>query len=90
MLILERKKGESITIGDNIKVTVLGFNGRKARLGVDAPIKSPVHREEVYLKIKEGKKPPEKDDVGDLGRGVVSAVIKMPLKRKRRPPQSRR
>ena len=53
MLILTRKLGESITIGDNIKVTVLGIYGRQVRLGIDAPAHIIVHREEVYLKIQE-------------------------------------
>ena len=53
MLILTRKLGESITIGDNIKVTVLGIYGRQVRLGVDAPAHIIVHREEVYLRIQE-------------------------------------
>ena len=56
MLILTRKLGESITIGDDIKVTVLGVYGRQVRLGVEAPQKVIVHREEVYLKIKEENK----------------------------------
>ena len=53
MLILTRKLGESITIGDTIKVTVLGIYGRQVRLGVEAPASVIVHREEVYLKIQE-------------------------------------
>ena len=53
MLILTRKLGESITIGDNVKVTVLGIYGRQVRLGVEAPANIIVHREEVYLKIQE-------------------------------------
>ena len=53
MLILTRKLGESITIGDDIKVTVLGVHGRQVNLGVGAPTGVKVHREEVYLKIKE-------------------------------------
>jgi len=56
VLILTRKLGESITIGDDIKVTVLGVYGRQVRLGVEAPLKVIVHREEVYLKIKEENK----------------------------------
>lgn len=56
MLILTRKLGESITIGDDIKVTVLGVYGRQVRLGVEAPIKVVVHREEVYLKVKSEKR----------------------------------
>jgi len=53
VLILTRKLGESITIGDNIKVTVLGIYGRQVRLGVDAPIEVVVHREEIYVKIQQ-------------------------------------
>lgn len=56
MLILTRKQGETIMIGDDIKVTVLGVFGRQVRLGVDAPIKVVVHREEVYRRIKEEAK----------------------------------
>ncbi|MDP2960542.1 MAG: carbon storage regulator CsrA, partial [candidate division Zixibacteria bacterium] len=52
MLILTRKLGESITIGDDIKITVLGIHGRQVRLGVIAPQKVVVHREEVYFKIQ--------------------------------------
>jgi carbon storage regulator len=56
MLILTRKLGESITIGDDIKITVLGIHGRQVRLGVIAPQKVVVHREEVYFKIQEENK----------------------------------
>jgi carbon storage regulator len=53
MLILTRKTGESITIGDNVKITVLGIHGRQVRLGIVAPQKVVVHREEIYVKIQE-------------------------------------
>nr|MBN2276234.1 carbon storage regulator CsrA [candidate division Zixibacteria bacterium] len=57
MLILTRKLGESITIGDDIKVTVLGVFGRQVRIGIEAPSKVVVHREEIYVKIqKENRK----------------------------------
>ncbi len=52
MLILTRKLGESITIGDEIRVSVLGIRGRQVRLGIEAPAKVVVHREEIYVKIK--------------------------------------
>lgn len=52
MLILTRKLGESITIGDDIKVTVLGIYGRQVRLGIEAPLRVVVHREEIYVKIQ--------------------------------------
>ena len=53
MLILTRKIGECITIGDQIKVYVVDIKGRQVRLGVQAPHVAPVHREEVYQKILE-------------------------------------
>lgn len=56
MLILTRKLGESITIGDDIKITVLGIHGRQVRLGVIAPPKVVVHREEIFKKIQEENK----------------------------------
>lgn len=71
MLILTRKLGESITIGDNIKVTVLGIYGRQVRLGIEAPLKVVVHREEIYVKIQnENRKASEavKEDLGNVVR----------------------
>ncbi|OGC75781.1 MAG: carbon storage regulator [candidate division Zixibacteria bacterium RBG_16_50_21] len=56
MLILTRKVGESITIGDDVKITVLGVQGQQVRLGIVAPQKVAVHREEIYLKIQEENK----------------------------------
>lgn len=56
MLILTRKLGESITIGDDIKITVLGIQGQQVRLGIVAPQKVAVHREEIYLKIQQENK----------------------------------
>lgn len=56
MLILTRKLGESVTIGDDIKITVLGVRGRQVRLGIIAPQKVTIHREEVYFKIQEENK----------------------------------
>ena len=53
MLILTRKLGESVTIGDDIKVTVLGIRGRQVKLGIIAPQKVMVHREEIYFRIQE-------------------------------------
>lgn len=53
MLILTRKLGESIAIGDNIKITFLDFNGRQLRIGIDAPKNVAVHRGEIYQIIQE-------------------------------------
>ncbi len=48
MLVLTRRHSESLIIGRNIKVTILGRKGNGVRIGVDAPMDVPVHREEVY------------------------------------------
>lgn len=57
MLILSRNEGQTIYIGDNIKVTVLGINGKQVRLGVDAPDEVAVDREEIYIrKLKQAEK----------------------------------
>ena len=53
MLILTRKSGESITIGDDVKITVVEVKGKKVRIGIDAPRSYMIHREEVYLSIQE-------------------------------------
>lgn len=55
MLILTRRLGETLTIGDNVTVTVLDVRGTQVRLGIDAPPEVPVHREEIYQKIQREK-----------------------------------
>ena len=52
MLVLTRKIGEAIMIGDDIELTVLSSDGTKVRLGIAAPGSVPVHRKEIYLEIK--------------------------------------
>lgn len=55
MLVLMRKPSETIIIGDDIEVKILEINGNQVKVGVTAPKNIPVHREEIYLKIKEEK-----------------------------------
>ena len=56
MLALTRKKGESIIIGDNIEVILLGINGEQIKLGVIAPRSVPVYRKEIYTQIQNENK----------------------------------
>lgn len=52
MLILTRRSGERITIGEEIRLTVLEIKGKQVRLGIEAPPDTVVHREEVFLRIQ--------------------------------------
>lgn len=52
MLVLSRRLDETLIIGDDIRIKVLGISGNQIRIGIDAPKEISVHREEVYLRIK--------------------------------------
>ena len=56
MLVFTRRIGETMVIGDDAFITVLGVKGNQIRLGIDAPKSIPVHREEIYQKIKKEQK----------------------------------
>ncbi len=55
MLILTRRAGETLMIGDNVSITVLGVKGNQVRIGVNAPKDVSVHREEIYQRIQREK-----------------------------------
>jgi carbon storage regulator len=66
MLVLTRKAGESIVIGNDVRVTVLEMQGRQIRLGIEAPADVSVHRGEVYERIREENELAAEGDHGGL------------------------
>ena len=71
MLVLTRKRAQSIMIGDDIEVSVLAVSGDKVRIGIDAPRDVPVFRKEVYLEIQQ-----EKLERGSSAREEVNEALK--------------
>ena len=67
MLVLSRKKNESIVINNDITIVVVEIRGDKVRLGVEAPKEVPVHRREVYDAIKRSERAQEGDSASEAG-----------------------
>ncbi|RIL09740.1 MAG: carbon storage regulator [Proteobacteria bacterium] len=75
MLILTRKPGESLYIGDNIKITIVELKGHQIRVGIDAPPELRIYREEIYLQIlEENKKAAEAPQGADVGLEHLTAA----------------
>jgi len=68
MLILTRRVGETLMIGDEVTVTVLGVKGNQVRIGINAPKNVAVHREEIYQRIK-GENENDGGAAGESGGG---------------------
>jgi carbon storage regulator len=62
MLILTRRVGETLMVGDDVTVTVLGVKGNQVRIGVNAPKDVSVHREEIYQRIQKEKTDAQQSD----------------------------
>ena len=69
MLILTRRISESVIIGDDVKITVLGVKGNQVRLGIDAPMDISVHREEIYQRILDEQQGDSHSDDEEDNRG---------------------
>ena len=79
VLTLTRKSGECIRIGDDIRVVIRDVRGRQVRIGIDAPSDVPIHREEIYLRIRQENSQAARPGVPDLSalQALVESVRPM-------------
>jgi carbon storage regulator len=74
MLILTRRLGESVMIGDDVTITILAVKGNQVRVGINAPKNLSVHREEIYRRIKDA-------DCADIGDPISGNFLSSTLQR---------
>lgn len=77
MLVLSRKIGEVITIGNDVKITVLSFDRGVVRLGIEAPKNIPVHRKEVFDKIIQMNKQAAKTELSAFKNVITNANVQI-------------
>jgi carbon storage regulator len=82
MLILTRRVGETIVIGDDVIITVLGIKGNQVRIGINAPKDVSVHREEIYQRIQQEK---NTAPVATLPKQEEVAPVTTTIRKKREP-----
>src|SRR4051812_36278011 len=92
VLVLTRKVGEGIAIGDDVKIVVMQIKGKQVRLGIKASPSTAVHREEIYQKIQEENRAasqPAPDTVAQAGDmlGVVREVGQVPIRKHQKGPR---
>jgi len=91
MLVLTRKVGDVVAIGDDIKIVVMAIKGKQVRLGIQASRSTVVHREEIYQKIQQETRAAFDSDVtstnlaGDLMKSVAVAELNLNLLKGQRP-----
>lgn len=74
MLVLTRKTGESINIGDDVKISIMEIKGRSVRIGIEAPKSMVIHREEIYQKIQEENR--LASEVGELDMQIIGDLLR--------------
>ena len=92
MLVLTRKSGQSIRVGDGILLKVLECKGNYVKIGITAPLQLPVHREEVYLRIREENLAAAKgkENVQVLLQGTPKELRETDLKTEKKQPSERK
>ena len=75
MLVLTRKKDQTIVINEDIEITVLDIQGDQVRIGINAPRSVSIHRKEVYLEIQQ-----ENKNASEVGKVSLEAILKSSLK----------